>query len=127
MSNANEPAFPTIYADMSQNGQREIYCDNTGLTKRERFAIAAPEVPEWFTVDCEPFVSPLSADENAHMRKFSPEDYGSESWDLGSQACHKEREARDAYCKNINIKRFFAWRAFYADALLAELAKEQSK
>jgi hypothetical protein len=45
MSNANEPAFPTIYADMSQNGQREIYCDNTGLTKRERFAMSAPDAP----------------------------------------------------------------------------------
>ena len=41
MKNADLPAMPTIYADMATNGQREIYCDQTGLTKREQFAMAA--------------------------------------------------------------------------------------
>ena len=41
MKNADLPANPTIYADMGHNGQREIYCDQTGLTKREMFAMAA--------------------------------------------------------------------------------------
>lgn len=40
MKNGNLPAMPTIYADMGTNGQREIYCDQTGLTKREQFAMA---------------------------------------------------------------------------------------
>lgn len=39
-TNGNLPAMPTIYADMATNGQREIYCDQTGLTKREQFAMA---------------------------------------------------------------------------------------
>jgi hypothetical protein len=39
--NGDLPAMPTIYADMAPNGQREIYCDQTGLTKREQFAMAA--------------------------------------------------------------------------------------
>lgn len=38
MKNADMPAAPTIYADMGHNGQREIFCDNQGLTKREHFA-----------------------------------------------------------------------------------------
>jgi hypothetical protein len=41
MNNGDMPASPTIYADMGHNGQREIFCDNTGLTKREAFAMAA--------------------------------------------------------------------------------------
>ena len=41
MKNANQPAMPTIYADMAVNGQREIYCDQVGLTKREHFAAMA--------------------------------------------------------------------------------------
>ena len=41
MKNADLPANPTIYADMGHNGQREIYCDQAGLTKREMFAMAA--------------------------------------------------------------------------------------
>ena len=41
MKNSDMPASPTIYADMGANGQREIFSDNTGLTKREMFAMAA--------------------------------------------------------------------------------------
>ena len=41
MNNADKPAMPTVYADMGHNGQREIYCDNYGLTKREYFAAMA--------------------------------------------------------------------------------------
>lgn len=41
MKNGNMPAAPTIYADMGHNGQREIFCDNQGLTKREHFAAIA--------------------------------------------------------------------------------------
>ena len=41
IKNGDLPASPTIYADMGINGQREIYCDQHGLTKREMFAMAA--------------------------------------------------------------------------------------
>jgi len=41
MNNGDMPASPIIYADMGHNGQREIFCENTGLTKRESFAMAA--------------------------------------------------------------------------------------
>lgn len=41
IKNADLPASPNIYADFGHNGPREIYCDQSGLTKREMFAMAA--------------------------------------------------------------------------------------
>jgi len=41
IKNGDLPANPTIYADLAPNGQREIYCDQAGLTKREYFAALA--------------------------------------------------------------------------------------
>jgi len=40
MKNSDSPANPTLYQDLT-NGSGEMYCDNTGLTKRESFAMAA--------------------------------------------------------------------------------------
>jgi hypothetical protein len=37
IQNGDLPANPTIYADLAQNGQRELYCNESGLTKREEF------------------------------------------------------------------------------------------
>tara|TARA_R110000868_G_scaffold125265_3_gene331030 strand:- start:8347 stop:8601 length:255 start_codon:yes stop_codon:yes gene_type:complete len=39
-NNADMPARPTPYMDMV-NMSGELYCDNTGLTKRETFAAMA--------------------------------------------------------------------------------------
>lgn len=36
--NANTPAQPTLYADLGHNGQRELYCDDTGFSKREELS-----------------------------------------------------------------------------------------
>jgi hypothetical protein len=36
--NANTPAQPILYADLGHNGQRELYCDNTGFSKREELS-----------------------------------------------------------------------------------------
>lgn len=41
IKNGDLPANPTIYADLAPNGQREIYCDQAWLTKREYFAALA--------------------------------------------------------------------------------------
>ena len=40
IKNGSEPASPTPYQDLT-NGSGEMYCDNSGLTKREAFAMAA--------------------------------------------------------------------------------------
>ena len=45
--NKDMPAMPTQYMD-SISGSGELYCDQQGLTKREMFAMHAPEMPEWF-------------------------------------------------------------------------------
>ena len=40
MKNADKPADPTPYMDQTANGG-ELYCSDTGLTKREMFAMHA--------------------------------------------------------------------------------------
>lgn len=50
MKNADKPAYPLVYADMS-TGTGEVYCDEHGLTKREMFAMNAPEISENFFRD----------------------------------------------------------------------------
>jgi len=40
MKNADMPAMPTPYMDQNSNGGA-LYCDDTGLTKREMFATHA--------------------------------------------------------------------------------------
>jgi len=107
MSDTSVPAYPVdpaVMYDAHNGGSWEM--SSMGLTKRERIAMSAPDAPDWFSVDCEPFVSPLTEEEK---------------WEM---ACTKGKKAFEDYQKNLNIKKFFAWRAFYADALLAELAKE---
>ena len=56
--NGDMPVMPTIYGDMAPNGQREIYCSDVGLTKREEFArsclvglLAAPDLGEGLNSD----------------------------------------------------------------------------
>ena len=41
IKNGDLPASPTVYADLAANGQRELYCDQAGLSKREQFAAMA--------------------------------------------------------------------------------------
>lgn len=41
IKNGDLPASPTVYADLATNGQRELYCDQVGLSKREQFAAMA--------------------------------------------------------------------------------------
>lgn len=40
MKNADKPANATPYMDLTETGG-ELHCDNTGLTKREMFAMHA--------------------------------------------------------------------------------------
>lgn len=47
IKNADQPASPTPYMDVNSNGG-ELFCDQQGLTKREVFAMHAPDVPDWF-------------------------------------------------------------------------------
>lgn len=39
VKNSDSPANPLVYADLSANGGREIYCSDVGLTKREMFCL----------------------------------------------------------------------------------------
>lgn len=39
IKNGDLPAYPTPYCDFAPNGDREFYCDNNGMTKREVIAM----------------------------------------------------------------------------------------
>lgn len=91
MKNGDLPATPIQHMDFMHLKEKH-YCN--GLTKREMFAMNAPEAPSWFKNYL--YINDL------HYRQAEKSDAaGSESY------------------------LFFAWRTYYADALLAEL--ERSK
>ena len=50
MKNKDMPASPTPYMDLNHQGG-ELHCDQQGLTKREMFAMNAPDIPVWFIDD----------------------------------------------------------------------------
>jgi hypothetical protein len=83
----------------------------------------APEIPEWFTIEQDHFVSPLSEEEKTHYKEYCNDNYGYEHWELGKYAFQKEKNAIRDFEKKLNIELFFRWRVFYADCLLSELEK----
>ena len=100
IKNGDLPANPTQYQD-SCNG--ELYSDNTGLTKREHLASLAPDnIPQWFMQ-----VFSNTADDKLTWHR--------ESNDFQIGECGFTTEGEMAL--------YFAWRTYYADALLKELSK----
>ena len=96
MKNADMPAMPNQY-----NGGDII----GGLTKREMMAMSAPEIPDWFGEEW--------------SMKFAGNDryFKSDVDEYGCAVREKTNVGRSAM--------YFAWRAHYADALLAELEKHK--
>jgi hypothetical protein len=127
MKNGNMPAAPTIYADMGHNGQREIFCDNQGLTKREHFAGLAPQMPDWFekVFQFEQFKSPLTDEEWQITSVYKQEEYDHDEFERAAELNKLHADAITDYQQKKQISMYFAWRAFYADALLAELEKSE--
>lgn len=99
MNNANMPAMPTPYMDLTTEGG-ELYCLSEGLTKRETFAMNAPIMPAWFELE---FL------QNPDLNNGN--DYVVVCGNEGntSQEGHKAM--------------FIAWPVYYADALLSQLEK----
>jgi len=94
MKNSEMPASPVVTAE---------HIHNTGLTKREHFAGLAPDnIPQWF--------------QQVFAEKAAPElTWHRESNDFQIGECGWTQDGERAL--------YFAWRAHYADALLAELEK----
>lgn len=97
MKNGDMPAMPmiTLTEESQYNGMKYVEAKNTysGLTKREHFAASAPEAPSWF--------KNYLYEKDPNYRQI---EHHKGAADIGSYL-------------------FFAWRTYYADALLAELER----
>ena len=105
IKNADKPASPTHYSNFTNahGGSDEFYSDNEGLTKREHFVGLAPDnIPTWF--------------HQVFAEKADPKlTWHREGNDFQIGECGFTQEGE--------IALYFAWRTYYADALLKELAK----
>lgn len=127
MITGDENAFPAISFDEfgSINVERE------GLTIRQQFAAMAPlEIPEWFNAKIpnpptEPMLNNLSEEDRKEVSEWRRDPI----YDLpehleGIQNLfEKYWTERNQYNKDCLKYRYFQWRTFYADALIAELNK----
>ena len=100
MKNADMPAMP-----LPLGTETEKWCQ--GLTKREMMAMNAPEMPDWFGEEW--------------SMKFAGNDryFNSDVDEYGCAVREKTKSGRSAM--------YFAWRAHYADELLAELERTCQK
>lgn len=132
--NANQPANPIKLNNRVDDGSGNIVieeCDDYfhGLTKREHFAGLAPsDVPDWFEFQAD-FSNIVAPDLTQHqldmMGEYRAENYdiSEEDFKVGSDAhslmssyeCKLEREQ--------SKQRYFAWKVYHSDELLAELDK----
>ncbi|MEL1213723.1 hypothetical protein [Aeromonas caviae] len=111
MKNADMPAMPVLNGDNEPAEFDHSFYRNgnlaVGLTKREVMAMHAPEMPDWFGEEW--------------SMKFAGEDryFKSDVDEYGCAVREKTRVGRSAM--------YFAWRAHYADAMLAELEKQHDQ
>lgn len=131
MKNGNMPAAPVheIIEHCGFDGSLtsvKTECVHAGLSKREHFAGIAPQVPLWFerVFQFEEFNSPLSDEEWQVSAIYRREDYGHKDFNKAMDLNSKYMTAHNEYEQKKEIARYFAWRTFYSDALLAELEKQ---
>lgn len=134
MTNPNDPAYPTIESIYHGSGAVDTRTALEGLTKREEFAKAAPgEIPEWFVHMSLPNVVapkgwidyPEDFPFRQEMKEWQhdpcydlPEELADfqKSWEDFGRACTARKKAE-------NENRYFQWRTYYADRMIAELNK----
>lgn len=110
MKNADMPAMPIVDADATPMSHQELsdWRDNSclGLTKREMMAMHAPDdIPTWF--------EELWEKNNWNDGELY------EDWTDEYEIDHR------SITPTGSSRMYFEWRAHYADALLAELEKQQ--
>jgi hypothetical protein len=121
--NGSLPAAPFYKSEYDAGGKHQFIWQE-GLTKREVFAMQAPELPDWFA----------EAQGHAHNAPGYPKTAGEWCDDCkagcdcsGAPGCEVRQESRK---KQEAFKFQFAmgvrakWAVAWADALLTELAKE---
>lgn len=82
------------------------YPQPKGMTLRDYFAAHAPDVPDWFK-HAAPTPIPLVSDAAV----------------VGDAAHYKAKAERNNWIDEQKAAKFFAWRGFYADCMVAERAK----
>jgi hypothetical protein len=152
MENKNLPAFPatieeTVYEDHVYNkglpnqfvGKKIVSKGLTncaGLSKLELMAANAPaEIPDWFIHTSPPIVGSsfpsyetLSSEEDKEEIKnwlYDPIYDLSDHLKWFSDAVEKYHQDKGSYNKEDLKARYFQWRVFYAESLLAQLEKLQ--
>jgi hypothetical protein len=130
--NGSMPAHPSAIS----NGDGCVEDSNSngygyGLTKREHFASLAPKMPEWFALSFKVVVSDIDPithtdDELRFASEYQSENYGLDEseFKIGSRVLSELNSYMDQVENERNVKSFFAWRTYYADQLLKELANE---
>lgn len=142
MDNKNRPVYPCIMQKVGENEYRAARPgDSTlyqfpmeGLTKRELFALNAPDtIPEWFEhkeieikVASLPNWYDIKDEKDRNMCKDWVNDPCFElpehlKW--FSDAFDKRSDDMNRSLKIIQEAKYFQWRKYYADALLTELEK----
>jgi len=127
-TDTSKPAFPAN--PYNELGERNPYA---GLSAREYFAARAPaEIPQWFKgPECDVPNSP--ADEfadfvNLHGGAYSPMGLALKAWENSGGKIDPPEEFRDIAARIVayneahreyDIKRYFAWRWYYADMMVA--------
>ena len=121
------PAMPQSIAQ-SQDGGIHLSSEYgyEGMTIREQFAMATPDtIPDWFKAkfrsEYKEFESPLTEVEVTHYIAYREYDYAYPHFDEGAKVAAKLDAASTQYEAELNEALYFAWRAYYADALLTEL------
>lgn len=133
------PAFPVNVAYDSQGKIRGIQTGidtgmEIGLTKREYFAAMAPtDIPDWFehvpSKQDFPKVAEWSKIENENDRKLCQQWVHDGIFELPehlqwfSETFQKHNDAKKQWSRKNEEARYFQWRMFYADNIIAELEK----
>lgn len=110
---------------------------STGLTKREYFAAMAPDsIPEWFSHESRKMPNPPVIEVPEHLQALCADWVQDSRWDLpesegykadakflsGYQAAWERYWSEKADWKELDRQsRYFQWRVFYANRLIAEL------
>jgi hypothetical protein len=133
MDNKNTPAFPVL--ELKQLGDKMLLdCTGAGVTKLEFFACNAPnEIPSWF-VHTPPEMKVTAAPRWEVLPKEQQE--AIKHWFMGEKElpeelkwyseAYKKHETEDrAFRLADQQARYFQWRVYYAEQLLAHLSTTQ--
>lgn len=119
MNNLDMP----IHGSFKQVG--DVSVREGGLTKREHFAGTAPDqIPDWFDPSYPAFESPLNDQESKDAAEVYADNFSYMRFSAGEKACQKSNEALRKYCKSRDEHRYFAWRSYYADAIIETLSNQ---